>query len=187
MVPTTFVGPTDDWTPPAGDYVLKPAISAGSIDTGRYGPGDRESAIVHMRRLQRDGRVVMVQPYLAAVDTYGETALMYFADPASGRLIFSHAIRKGPMLDGPYTEVIDLYKAEVIAPRVPSPAELSVGERVVAHLPTGLLYARVDLIPDGNGDPMLLELELTEPSLFLDHADGSADRLALSIAGMLTP
>ena len=37
----------------------------------------------------------MIQPYLTAVDTFGETALIFFGG------VFSHAIRKGPMLDGP--------------------------------------------------------------------------------------
>jgi glutathione synthase/RimK-type ligase-like ATP-grasp enzyme len=186
VVPTTFVSPSDDWAPPPGEYVIKPAIGAGSVDTGRYGTADAGAATVHMRRLQADGRVAMVQPYLSAVDTYGETALLYFADPASGRLVFSHAIRKGPMLEGPDAGVEGLYKPEQIMPRVPSPEELDVGARVVAQLPTGLLYARIDLIPDAAGDPVLLELELTEPSLFLEYADGAAARFAASIAALVT-
>ena len=45
-----------------------------------------------------------------------------------------------------------------------------------------LLYARVDLVHDDDGAPRLLELELTEPSLFLGHSDGAADRLAAAVA-----
>ena len=41
-----------------------------------------------------------------------------------------------------------------------------------------LLYARVDLIHDPSGLPRVLELELTEPSLFFAHGAGSADRFA---------
>jgi hypothetical protein len=187
VVPTTFVLPSYAWTPPeAGEYVIKPAIGAGSVDAGRYGPADFEAAIVHMGRLQSDGRIVMVQPYLQAVDGYGETALLYFADPASGRLVFSHAVRKGPMLEGPYAGVLDLYKAEHISSRVPSASQMEVGARVLATLPTGLLYARIDLIPNAQGDPVLLELELTEPSLFLEYSDGAAARFAAAIAGFVT-
>jgi len=185
VVPTSFVSPSDAWAPPAGEYVIKPAIGAGSVDTGRYGPADADAAIVHMRRLQHDGRVVMVQPYLPAVDTYGETALLYFADPASGRLVYSHAIRKGPMLQGPDAGVEGLYKAEEITARVPTPEEFDVAARLVAQLPTGLLYARIDLIPDPGGDPVLLELELTEPSLFLEYSDGAAARFAAAIAALI--
>ncbi len=187
VIPTTFVGPTETWTPPAGDaeYVIKPAVSAGSLDTGRYGPSHTAAATAHIGRLQADGRVVMVQPYLPAVDTYGETALLYFAEPADGRLAFSHAIRKGPMLTGPYTGVAGLYKEEQIEPRVPTSAELAVGEAVVAALPGGLLYARVDLIPDPAGNPLLVEVELTEPSLFFGYDLDAAPRFAAAVRARL--
>jgi hypothetical protein len=48
-----------------------------------------------------------------------------------------------------------------------------------------LLYARTDLLADAGGAPMLIELELTEPSLFMAKAPGSAERLAEAIAGLL--
>lgn len=48
-----------------------------------------------------------------------------------------------------------------------------------------VLYARDDLIPGPDGEPLLLELELTEPSVFLSHPDGVADRLAAAIAARL--
>ena len=61
----------------------------------------------------------------------------------------------------------------------PAPDELAVGERILAQLPFGsLLYARIDLIRGADGAPCLLELELTEPSLFFSHAAGSAARYA---------
>jgi hypothetical protein len=121
----------------------------------------------------------MVQPYLTAVDTYGETALMFVA----GR--YSHAIRKGPMLDGPDMGATGLYKPEEISAREATPVERAVADRTVAAIPGGVgatLYARVDVIPGPDGAPVLVELELTEPSLFLAHAAGAADRLASAIA-----
>jgi O-ureido-D-serine cyclo-ligase len=48
-----------------------------------------------------------------------------------------------------------------------------------------LSYARVDLIRSDDGHPRLLELELTEPSLFFAQAPGSADRFAASLASRL--
>jgi O-ureido-D-serine cyclo-ligase len=44
-----------------------------------------------------------------------------------------------------------------------------------------LLYLRVDLLRLGDGRPCVLELESTEPSLFFDHAPGSAARFAEAI------
>ena len=50
---------------------------------------------------------------------------------------------------------------------------------MLAALPEApLAYARVDLIRDADGAPRLLELELTEPSLFFPFAPGSAARFA---------
>jgi hypothetical protein len=45
-----------------------------------------------------------------------------------------------------------------------------------------LLYARVDLVPGDDGRPLVLEVELVEPSLFLRFDDGAADRFARAIA-----
>ncbi|WP_120321352.1 ATP-grasp domain-containing protein [Catellatospora citrea] len=187
VTPTMFLAPGDPWTPPAGggEYVIKPAVSAGSRDTGRYGPADTVQAVAHVRRLQAAGRITMVQPYLPAVDSYGETALLYFADPATGRLAYSHAIRKGPMLTGPDEGMETLYKLEEITPRTPTAAERAVGDAVVATLPAGLVYARVDLIPDERGNPLLVELELTEPSVFMLHDAAAATRLAAAITWAL--
>jgi hypothetical protein len=180
VVPTQWLRPGDaTWQPGAdGEVVVKPAISAGSLDTGRYqlaDPRQRALAVAHAQRLLAAGRTVMVQPYLAAVDHAGETALLFFA----GR--FSHAVRKGAMLDGPDLGVEGLFKAEEIAARVPTPQEREVAERVLAAAPADLLYARVDLIPGPDGTPMLVELELTEPSVFLGYDDGAAQRFAEAI------
>jgi hypothetical protein len=43
----------------------------------------------------------------------------------------------------------------------------------------------VDLLAGPGDQPVLLELELTEPSLFLSHSDGAAERLADAITRTL--
>jgi hypothetical protein len=185
VVHTDWLVPGDVFTPPAeGEYVVKPAISAGSRDTNRYRAGDHdERAVRHAQDLLAAGRTVMVQPYLGAVDTTGETALLF----AGGS--FSHAIRKGPLLTPAMQPVSGAYMEEEIQPRDPSPREHEVAEAVLDVLTdvsparrADLPYARVDLVPGPDGEPTLLELELTEPSMFLVHdgADGAkaAARLA---------
>lgn len=186
VTPTTFVAPGEAWTPRStGEWVVKPTISAGSKDTGRYSlPEQAGLAAAHIARLHEAGRTAMVQPYLTAVDGVGETALLYTPGP-DGTLGFSHAIRKGPLLTGPDLGDKDAEYNEEISPRTPSADELAVGERVVAALPEGLLYARVDLIPGPDGAPLLVEVELTEPSLFWTHAEGSAERMADAIVARL--
>lgn len=185
-VPTTFLAPGDDaegWSPARGfeEYVVKPAVSAGSRDTVRYGVDDpREMPDAHVRRLLDAGRTVMIQPYLEAVDTVGETALVFIGGT------YSHSIRKGPLLrrgvEG--VRVEGLFVQEQIDPREPSVEEMAVAHSAVAAIPggvEGVLFARVDLIPGPDGGPLLLELELTEPSLFLGHSPGAAGRLASAI------
>ncbi|MEZ5461280.1 RimK family alpha-L-glutamate ligase [Dokdonella sp.] len=184
IVPSAFVEPGDDAAsalhaflqdhPDCAEIVIKPAIGAGSRDTQRHGRGRTDAATAHIARLLDAGRSVLLQPYLDRVDEAGETALIHF----DGQ--FSHAIRKGPLLrpdEGPTTE---LYATEQIDPREASADELELAARVLAALPFANLpaYARVDLIRADDGTPVLLELELTEPSLFFDHAAGSAQRFA---------
>jgi hypothetical protein len=189
VTPTVYIQPGCPWLPPAsGEWVIKPSISAGSQDTGRYAlPEQAELASAHVSRLGAAGRTAMIQPYLAAVDTTGETAVLCTPD-ATGELTYSHAIRKGPLLTGPDTGVPAGEYREEISARLPTESELDVVARVLAAIPGGakrLLYARVDLIPGPDGAPVLLELELTEPSLFLRHADGAADRLAGAVLARL--
>ncbi len=190
VVPTTWITAGESWVlpvagPDAAEFVIKPAVSAGSRDTGRYDmadPAHREHATAHVTRLLDAGRAVMIQPYLTAVDTFGETALIFFDG------VYSHAIRKGPMLDGPDFGTAGLFKPEAITAREPSPAEHAVASQVLLSMPDFVgrpLYARVDLIPGPDGDPLLVELELTEPSLFFEHAAAAPARFAAAVAGRL--
>ena len=184
IVPSTFVEPGDDssraldaFLAGAGDeLVVKPSVGAGSRDAQRYARDERDAALAHARRLLDANRSVLLQPYLARVDAHGETALIFFAGS------FSHAIRKGPLLKRGEGPTRALFATEHITPRTPSADEIAVAERTLAAMPFGeLLYSRVDLIHDDDGTPRVLELELTEPSLFFDHAQGSADRFARAI------
>ena len=137
--------------------------------------------MTHVARLLDAGRSVLLQPYLASVDTAGETALMFFAGQ------FSHAIRKGPLLQRDEGPTEKLFAPEKITARTPGADERDLAERIVAALPRlfkldgPLAYARIDLIRDGDGTPCLLELELTEPSLFFLYDDTAADRFVASL------
>ena len=132
-----------------------------------------------MARLLDAGRSVLLQPYLDRVDAHGETALLFFDG------VFSHAIRKGPLLHRGEGATRALFAAEHITPRTPSDAERALAERTLAQIPSPrpMLYARVDLIHDAAGNPCVLELELSEPSLFFAHGAGSAERYAAAVLG----
>jgi glutathione synthase/RimK-type ligase-like ATP-grasp enzyme len=185
VVPSTFIEPGDD--PEAAvrrfldlhrqaELVVKPAVGAGSRDAARHRRAESAAAVAHARRLLDANRSVLLQPYLERVDRDGETALMFF----EGR--FSHAIRKGPLLPPGGTATTGLFAEETITPRVPGTEEMRLAEKVVAAVPFGTpLYARVDLIRDDSGAPCLLEVELSEPSLFFAHAAGSAEKFTAAV------
>jgi O-ureido-D-serine cyclo-ligase len=182
IVPSAFAEPGEDAAKAldaflakykqAGEFVVKPAIGAGSRDAQRYRRAQRKAALAHVKRLLAEQRSVLMQPYLDSVDEAGETALMFFDG------VFSHAIRKGPLLvadEGP-TEA--LFAAETISEREPGKDELALAKATLKALGTKqpLAYARVDLIRAADGSPRVLELELTEPSLFFPYGEGAAER-----------
>jgi hypothetical protein len=172
--------------PAFGDFVVKPVVSAGAKNTGRYQPVSAESrakAITHATRLLDDGRWVMIQPYVTSVDTAGETCLVFI----DGEL--THAVRKNALLTGPAEESGELYAAEDMAAFDATPAQIEVAERAlaVAREATGsdLMYARVDLVSGDDGVPMVLELELTEPSLWMKYGMGVEGKLADAVVKLL--
>ena len=179
-VPTEFLEPGARFVAPDHPYVVKPSIGAGSIGAARYDVGDRR-ANTHVAELHAASQTVMVQPYVEEVDRRGETSLIYL----SGE--FSHAVRKEPILiPGGSPAVGDLYVEEQMSPVAAADEELLLGERVFAALPFAreeLLYARIDIVPG----PKVLEVELTEPSLFIGYADGAAERFAAAIVATARP
>jgi O-ureido-D-serine cyclo-ligase len=158
------------------EFVVKPAVGGGSFGAQRFGREEEEDATRHALTLLNERKSVLLQPYLRRVDEQGETSLIYFDGE------FSHAIRKGPILrrkEGPSTQ---LFAKEAITARVPDAEELRIGARALRAVPFGTpLYARVDLLREQQGDPVVLELELIEPSLFFACAAGSAERLAAAV------
>lgn len=182
VVPTAFAEPGEPMAWPDGEVVVKPMVSAGSLDTERHPAGDRAGAENHVARLHADGRAAMAQPYMAGVEDAGETAMVHLGGA------FRHAVRKGPLLVPGLAIVGDLFVEEDISPASPTPDQAAVSRAALAAVPGGagdLLYARVDLVPGPDGDPLVIELELLEPSLFLAHVPGAADHLARAIAERL--
>ena len=191
VVPTTFITPEDRANTAVipsqehAEFVVKPAVSAGSKDTMRYSVlTDLERAGQHVDRLLAQERVVMIQPYFDSVDTVGETGMIFINGT------FSHAIRKGQMLrQGGVGDMVDgLYVKEDITAIEPTQEQLALAREVLDAIPVigePPLYARVDVISDSEGRPLLLELELTEPSLFFAHDPSAAARMAAGVLARL--
>ncbi len=150
-----------------GDLVVKPAISAGSFGTIRVAAGDATSAARH--RESHAERAMLVQPLLRSVLAEGERNLVFFDGT------YSHAVWKGARWSG---------QSEASGgPVSPEPDEVDLGRQALAAVgrrgPTPT-YARVD-VARLNGAPVLMELELIEPSLFLDRVPEAPGRLAEAI------
>ena len=182
VVPTVFIEPGhEDWLDQVrelltkGDVVVKPAISAGSNDTERH--SNIDTAQKHVSDLLSAQRSVMLQPYMADVDVESETGLVFIDSK------FSHAFAKGPLLAQAKNMSGGLYAEEEIGVRQPTAEQLLIGERAVKWLTSRfgkLLYARVDLLPTAQG-PVIIEIELAEPSLYLLLHPQAATQLAEAI------
>lgn len=170
--------------PPAGRFVVKPAVAGGARGAQVFDDDRHEAAAALVAKLHARGDDVLVQPYLDAVDgDEGEIALIFI----EGEL--SHAMHKGPLLALDVPAVESGFRAEEMR-RVAEPAAdvVALAHRtleVAYELGGPLLYARVDVLRDAAGAPAILELELIEPSLFLDFAPGSAQALARAIVARL--
>jgi glutathione synthase/RimK-type ligase-like ATP-grasp enzyme len=181
-VPTQWCEPDSAIVLPAAEIVVKPSVGAGARGAGRYGPEDREAATAHVERLGAAGFTVMVQPYLAAVESAGERGLVYLG----GR--YSHAVNKPALLANRGAYVEGTLTWELVSATTPTAAERAFAEDVLAATPAGrenLLYARVDLLPGDDGTPLLIELEVTEPCLYLGRGPGSPEAFADAVEGWL--
>ena len=181
IVPTIWVAPGEDVPDvPWESFVMKPSVSAGARLSARYVPGDDIRG--HLGLIHANGAVAMLQPYVASVDCEGETGTYVFGGEVS------HAIRKGPVLDTVRAPRDDLSAAsrQLVGPVPVDAALVDFAVRVLECAPP-VLYSRVDTVMDDQGQPMLVELEATEPFLFLEHAPEAADRFALAVSRWLSP
>lgn len=167
-----------------GDVVVKPAVSASAFLTVRVRADDGAAGVADALRgfdALPAGAEVLVQPFAASVAEIGETSLVYLG----GR--FSHAVTKRPAA-GDFRVQEELggssRPAEAPAALVAWGAGVldAAGALCGAAVPE-ITYARVDVLAEAA--PRLMELELVEPSLFLRHAPGAAERFADAIVAAL--
>lgn len=154
--------------------VVKPAISADSWETHFVPGGEIASGQGHLDRLLPE-RDLIVQPFLSSVETHGERCLVFLDGT------YSHAVRKNALtLGGRWAGLPEG------APVEAADDERATAERILAAANLqGTLYARVDLTRDDEGKPLLLELEVTEPTLFLEEAPAGLARLVRAIGRRL--
>jgi len=146
--------------------VVKPAVSASATGTFLLGLGDPVPD-------EAAGRRMLVQPLMSAIARDGEYSLMLF----DGR--FSHAIVKTPKR-GDFRVQPHLGGSERPCPAPESTIELALS--ALAAAPAEAVYARVDIVADDAGQYRIMELELIEPALWLQHAPDGGAGFASAIA-----
>jgi glutathione synthase/RimK-type ligase-like ATP-grasp enzyme len=174
-IATTYAVRGHDAAFPDGDFVVKPTVGGGSRGAKRFAAADDAAARAHVDALADQGRLAMIQPYVESVATTGETDVVVIDGEVS------HAIRKHAPIN---LEATAAPSGPISVERVePSAAERSVVSVTLAAVPfdAPLCFARVDLVATASG-PAVIEVELIEPFLFLEHHDAAAARLARAIA-----
>ncbi|PTS82981.1 MULTISPECIES: ATP-grasp domain-containing protein [unclassified Caulobacter] len=150
------------------ELVVKPQISGGSQDTVRV---RRHAALEG-----GPSGPALIQPFLPAVGEEGELSLFYFDG------VFSHAVAKvaargdfrvQPQFGGQVSGV------------APEPEALRAAQMVLEAADRPLTYARIDLIRGLDHTPQLMELEVIEPDLFLEHAHDHGAAFAAAVAARL--
>jgi len=186
-VPTAFVAPGERMPTLDGEVVVKPNVSAGARNTGRFGVALAEEARALVERIHASGRTALVQPYQRSVDSHGETALVFIA----GEL--SHELHKRPVLapdevapviEGPLAVARAMLDENLVVARAAADDERTLARAIIAEVSERFgvpLYARVDMIREDGGRPVLLELELIEPRLYFEQAPGAAGRFAAAV------
>jgi len=151
----------------ASDWlVIKPPVSASATGTHRLGPGDDLPS-------DSRGKSMIIQPLIEEIGTTGEFSLMLF----NGE--YSHAVVKRPKT-GDF-RVQEHHGGVTLPCETPPAGAIDLAQAALAAAPAEAVYARVDIVPNDDGLLRIMELELIEPSLFLNHAPDAGAAFVRSI------
>lgn len=157
----------EEFKSPWPDWVLKPALGATAYRTSRIQAADD---LAKWRRENADFRGALIaQQFQPAVLERGEVSLVFIAGE------FSHAVRKIARAGdfrvqaefGGRTEAVEL-----------SGSDRQLADACLRAVGVPLAFARIDLLHDESGEPMIIECELAEPELFFGQRPEAAMRLA---------
>lgn len=147
------------------ELVVKPTISASAYGTYRLGPGDPFPEPVRGWRM-------LVQPWIGEIVSSGEWSLIYFGG------VFSHAVAKVPRA-GEFR--VQPEYGGIIGRCEPPAGSRELAEAALAAAPAPTTYARIDIVVGNEGALQIMELELVEPALFLEHAPDAGGAFARAV------
>jgi hypothetical protein len=183
IVPTVWLeaGATVDLAALLAERGWQQAVIKPMVSTNAYATRLLSRSMLAEGQVQLDSllasRDVMLQPFLTTTAGYGERSLVFIGG------VLTHAFRKRAALaahEDPFGEI----------PVTPSFREARLARSILQRAaelikwgtaPPSLLFARVDLVQDGAGNPRLMELELVEPRLRLADAPWALERLLQGI------
>ena len=145
--------------------VVKPAVGIDGVGAVREA---QQADLDALTLAPQDPVDAVIQPYLCDVEDRGEVSVICIDG------VMTHAVHKLPAPGefrihdhwGGTAELVD-----------PEPAVVEITRAALAMLRSTPLYARVDVLFDGDG-PLVVELDLVEPYLYLEMAPEAAERLA---------
>jgi glutathione synthase/RimK-type ligase-like ATP-grasp enzyme len=147
------------------EAVVKPVIGAGGSGLNIIRRDDPASIDYAAAALQHEG---LVQPLIPEIRTLGETSCTFFGGE------FSHAVVKRPAIDSILVQAEHGGRTES-APLMPD--QLTTARAMLDLLPEPAVFARVDMVLT-EAAPLLMEIEVIEPDLFVTHDAAAADRFA---------
>ena len=149
----------------SNELVVKPLVSASAHGTHRLAAGASVPD-------DAKGRRMMIQPWLTRITDAGEYSLILFDG------VLSHCVSKVPK-PGDF-RVQPEYGSTIVDCPPPDGAE-AIARMALAAAPAPATYARVDIVVGNDGELQIIELELIEPALYLDHSPTAGPAFARSI------
>lgn len=195
-IPTAWLEPEQNLSkhqihtrfPASGEFIVKPAVSSGVRDIGRYttvSTSQRQAAIAQVQQLLGAGRAVMLQRYLEEIDTHGEISLVFFNG------LVSHAVEKRAVLH-PATITEPTMHEAVVTAEAADHIAWQWGERIRRVLHSYVrerigrdeqfLFNRVDIVPDDEGSFRVMEVSLVDADLYLSATPEALGNFADAIS-----
>lgn len=110
----------------------------------------------------------LIQPFIESVEELGEFCFIFFGGK------FHYTIHRQTQKDWRANSNYGVKIAPLINP---NKSHINLATKALKALKaSNLLYARVDLLPQKNGNALINEVELIEPSLYFDFHENALDK-----------
>ena len=154
---------------------IKPVIGACAVDTKRFSLKGADSVQVWLNELLAKGEKMMLQPYLETVETDGEYSAIYY-----GKRL-SHCVQKIPV-KGDYRVQDDYGASDHGINPADYPDMMQLAETTLQYIHqkfSDVIVIRMDFLKLQDGQFVINEVEMIEPSLFFRHSTERSPQLLL--------